>query len=341
MTIAQPNESTAQPSRTVAEVVAQLYAPIAEDLARVKALYREKLTSEDPAIATLLVAVEHYSGKMLRPALLLLAAKTIGEVNQSHLQLAVVAEMIHTATLVHDDILDDAVMRRQHPSINQFAGTEVSILLGDHLFSYALQLALELEDPTGAHRFSRAVSRTCLGEVTQVYNRGNLELDEETYYRIVRGKTAELYATSAELGVVYAGGDEHAAASMYDYGLKLGIAFQIMDDLLDLRGDEALVGKTLGTDLANGKMTLPVIHMLASLDPQERSRVIELLKHGDEESSRREVYGLLQAQGSIEYAEAQAKRFVEEACEATSYVKDIEMREFLRGIARFVIERQL
>ncbi|MCK6440695.1 MAG: polyprenyl synthetase family protein, partial [Planctomycetes bacterium] len=203
-------------------VIAHLYAPIRQDLERVRAQYRKELTSNDPYIANLLKYIEDYSGKMLRPALLLLAGKACGNVTDDHVVLAAVAEMIHTATLVHDDILDDADIRRQRPSINRLAGREVTILLGDHLFSHALELALSVENPIGAHRFSRAVSRTCLGEITQVFNRGNLGLDEETYFRIVQGKTAELYATSAEVGAIYAGADKEGAAGLYDYGLNLG-----------------------------------------------------------------------------------------------------------------------
>jgi octaprenyl-diphosphate synthase len=326
---------------SLAGAVARLYEPVAHELVLVKARYREEFLHPDPNVRELLACIEHYSGKLLRPALLLLAGKACGKIREDHILLATVAEMIHTATLVHDDILDSALVRRGRPSINKLAGSEISVLLGDHLFSHALELALSLDDPTGARLFSRAVSRTCLGEVTQVLTRGNLLLTEEEYYRIVRGKTAELYATSTEIGAHYAGASERAARAMYDYGMKLGIAFQIMDDVLDLRGDEALVGKTLGTDLAGGKATLPVIHWLAHLAPAKRDHALERLRAAADPRVRREVVAELSAAGSIDYAESEARRIVGEAKLAATVVPDPSMREFFAHIADFVILREL
>lgn len=324
-------------------VIEQLYAPIAGELKRVKAEYRQHLTSDDPNVAHLMEAIEHYSGKMLRPALLLLSARACGQITEAHIRLAAVAEMIHTATLVHDDILDQAVVRRQHPSIYHLAGAEVSVLLGDHLFSHALELALELDTSIGAHRFSRAVSRTCLGEVTQVCNRGSFELDQDTYFKILQGKTAELYATCCELGAIYAGhnADSTAARAMYQYGMNLGVAFQIMDDVLDLRGEESIVGKTLGTDLANGKATLPVLHWLGSLTGDARSEALATLQACRSEADRCAIVARLDEAGSIDYAQARAQDFVDEARAGLAFLEESPMRTILERVADFVISRQL
>lgn len=328
-------------SKALSSVIGLLYEPIREDLDRVRLLYREELTHEDDYINNLLSYIQNYSGKMLRPALLLLAGKACGKVTEEHIVLAVVAEMIHTATLVHDDILDAAITRRGRPSINHMSGNEVTVLLGDHLFSHALELALSINNPTGAHRFSRAVSRTCLGEICQVANRGNLELDEDTYYRIVKGKTAELYATSAEIGAIYAGRSGDEASAMYDYGMSLGVAFQIMDDILDLRGDEDTVGKTLGTDLANGKATLPVIHYLSQLSGHERGEGLKLLRDGGNPAVRTRIISELSERGCIDYAEAKANAFVEDAKRSISFLGDNPLREFFSRLADFVATREL
>lgn len=341
MTTPAPTYALPEASGAAAIAVAELYRPITSELMAVRARYRAEFRSTDPNVQALLECIEHYSGKMLRPALLLLAGKACGRVGDEHIHLAVVAEMIHTATLVHDDILDSALVRRGRPSINQLAGSEVSVLLGDHLFSHALEMALELDDPTGARLFSRAVSRTCLGEVTQVLNRSQLEIGEDVYWKIVKGKTAELYATSTEIGAYYAGADKKACASMYEYGMKLGVAFQIMDDVLDLRGDEALVGKTLGTDLAGGKATLPVILWLRGMGESDRARAVERMRRAGEPEVRTALANELVESGSIEAAEASARKIIGEAKSAVAFVKDQEMREFFQRIADFVISREL
>ena len=326
-------------SRARRDVLDNLYAPIADELARVRTRYRELLASDEPPIANLLAYVEGYSGKMLRPALLLLAAKACGSVRDEHITLAVVAEMLHTATLVHDDILDDADTRRQRPSINRLAGNETTVLLGDHLFSHALAIALSIDDPTGARHFSRAVSRTCSGEILQVHHHGDLSLSEATYMRIVQGKTAELYATSAELGALYAGAGPDAGTGMYRYGLNLGIAFQIMDDVLDLRGDEATVGKTLGTDLEGGKATLPIIHAIAARSGTERERFLALIRRGA--VARAAILADLEESRSIDYAEQRAREIVSEAKEALAFLGVNHLRAFFGRIADFVITRQM
>jgi len=328
-------------SKALSSVIGLLYDPIRDDLERVRQRYREELTHEDDYINNLLSYIQNYSGKMLRPALLLLAGKACGEVTEEHIILAVVAEMIHTATLVHDDILDDATTRRGRASINHMSGNEITVLLGDHLFSHALELALSIENPIGAHRFSRAVSRTCLGEICQVTNRGNLELTEDTYYRIVKGKTAELYATSAEIGAIYSGRQGKDSDAMYHYGMSLGVAFQIMDDILDLRGDEDTVGKTLGTDLANGKATLPVIHYLSQLSGADRDAGLALLRDGGNPKVRARIIAELNERGCIEYAETKAQEFVEDAKRSVEFLGDQPLAEFFRRLADFVATREL
>ncbi|MCA8912408.1 MAG: polyprenyl synthetase family protein [Planctomycetes bacterium] len=333
-----PADSAAQAAKAI---LARLYAPILPELKQVEEMYRAELSSDDEYIANLLEYIEDYSGKKLRPALLLLAGKACGKVTHDHIILGVVAEMLHTATLVHDDILDEALLRRKRASINALAGNEVSVLLGDHIFSHAFEISLECTTPVGAREFSRAMARTCFGEIMQVHNRNHFELSEAKYFEIIEGKTAELYATSAMLGAHYAGANEKVCRAFYDYGMNLGRAFQIMDDLLDMLGEESLVGKTLGSDVEKGKPTLPLIHHLAHVNEPGRKQALDAAQQG----KRKELTELLHQTGSFKYAAARANAFVAAAKKGLDVLPESTapdgMRELLYEVADFVLSREL
>ena len=187
--------------------------------------------------------------------------------HQAHPVLAAVVEMIHTATLVHDDILDESMVRRHAATVNAEWGNETAVLLGDYLFTHAFHLAASLDSTLACRWIGRATNRVCEGEMHQVHQRGNLDLDESSYFSIIEGKTAELTAVSCRLGAHYAGADEATTEALDRYGRNLGIAFQIADDVLDIWGEERLTGKSLGTDLEKQKLTLPVIRLLETADP--------------------------------------------------------------------------
>lgn len=334
----EQNYPAQDPAAQAAKVIlSRLYAPILPELKQVEEMYQSELSSDDPYIANLLEYIEDYSGKKLRPALLLLAGKACGQLSRDHIVLGVVAEMLHTATLVHDDILDDALLRRKRASINALAGNEVSVLLGDHIFSHAFEISLECSTPVGAREFSRAMARTCFGEIMQVHNRNNFELSEAKYFEIIEGKTAELYATSASLGAHYAGADEKTCRAFYDYGMNLGRAFQIMDDLLDMLGEESLVGKTLGSDVEKGKPTLPLIHHLAHVNEAGREQALKAAAEG----RRPELMELLHQTGSFKYAAARANAFVAAAKKGLDVLPKGEMQDLLYEIADFVLSREL
>ncbi|MHC4840674.1 MAG: polyprenyl synthetase family protein [Planctomycetota bacterium] len=319
------------------EILARLYAPIQDQLAEVDTMYRAALSSDDEYISNLLEYIEGYSGKKLRPALLLLAGRACGELTRDHIILGTVSEMLHTATLVHDDILDEALLRRKRQSINALAGNEVSVLLGDHIFSHAFEISLNCTTAYGAREFSRAMAKTCFGEIMQVHNRNNFELTESDYFRIIEGKTAELYATSAMIGAHYSGANEQTAKAMYDYGMSLGKAFQIMDDLLDLRGSEDLVGKTLGSDIEKGKPTLPLIHHLENVDPDARDEALALAKSGGREA----LATRLVQTGSFDFAQAKADSLIADAKDGLEVLKNDEMKALLHDVADFVLSREL
>src|SRR5205807_2219056 len=194
----------------------------------------------------------------LRPALLLLTARACGRVSAAHHILGAVVEMIHTATLVHDDVLDNASVRRHVATVNAGWGNQASILLGDYLFTHAFHLCSSV-DARACRLIGEATNRLCAGELHQVTERGNLDLSEDDYFAIIDAKTAELTSCCCRLGALYGGMDEEVVESLATFGRSLGMAFQIADDLLDLVGEERSAGKSLGTDLEQQKLTLPII----------------------------------------------------------------------------------
>ncbi len=250
---------------------APLFAPIHSDLDAADARFKKTLEQYRTPFATLIEHLKHYRGKRLRPALLLLVAKACGSVTRPHHLLAAAVEMIHTATLVHDDVLDEAEIRRHVRTVNAEWGNKISILLGDMLFTHAFHLASQV-DRRACELIGEATNRVCAGELRQVSERGNLHLAEADYFAIVDGKTAALTEVSCRLGAIHAGATEYVADRLANFGRNLGVAFQIADDLLDLTGLESKAGKTLGTDLEQRKLTLPLIHCLAHSPDADRLR---------------------------------------------------------------------
>lgn len=317
--------------------LADIYAPIAEDLAEAERIFASELTSQSSFVQRLVEHSADFRGKRLRPALVLLVARACGRVSPSHRVLAAVVEMIHTATLVHDDILDEAMVRRHAATINAEWGNEPAVLLGDFLFSHAFHLAASLETTRACRWIGQATNLVCEGEMQQIHNRGNLDLDEATYIEIVRGKTAELTAICGRLGAHYAGAGEAIETAMENYGRDLGVAFQIADDVLDLWGEERTAGKTLGTDLDKQKLTLPLIRFLATAPDDLARRVRGWL--GESHPDRERLRPLLVASGALEYAWDVAGRHASAAEQALSGLAPSPSRDVLTILARTVVHR--
>jgi octaprenyl-diphosphate synthase len=284
----------------------------------------------------LLDQLAHYRGKRLRPALLLLAAKSIGTVTPSHLTLAAVVEMIHTATLVHDDILDGADERRHVRTIHREWGSPTAVLLGDALFTNAFYLASTV-DARACRLIGEATNRVCAGELRQVGEQGNLHLRESDYFAILDGKTAALVEVSTRLGAAYAGASEEIEERLARYGRHLGLAFQIADDVLDYVGDERQVGKTLGTDAAQLKLTLPVIHALAKLPLAEADDIRDRLA-GDLDAMPT-IRRLLVRTGSIAYAKYRADEHAAAAVAELDGLPDSPAMALLRQLPAWAIRR--
>lgn len=310
------------------------------DLERVEKRFEEELASDIPPVAALLKYVGRYRGKMLRPVLLLLAGKAVNEggVGEEHVTLATVVEMVHMATLVHDDVLDEAELRRKGATINHLKGNEAAILLGDLLISHAFHLCSSLDSQSASRLIGRTTNQLCEGELLQIDNRNNLEITEETYYRIIERKTAALVGAACRLGVLHAGGTEQQAEAMTRYGVSIGKAFQIQDDLLDLTGDPREVGKTLGLDIERTKLTLPLIHFMRTAPWEHRELLRSLLRSPDADKVEK-IRNLVVPSGSLEFARQAAVELVDVALAAVGELPASPARNALEIAARFVVER--
>jgi octaprenyl-diphosphate synthase len=314
------------------------FAMLRDDLAEVERIFARTLASTRPCVERLVAQVESYRGKRLRPALLLLTAKACGRVAPAHHTLGAVVEMIHTATLVHDDVLDDATVRRHRPTINVEWGNQNSILLGDYLFTHAFHLASSV-DARACAVIGQATNRVCEGELQQGTERGNLDLTEEAYLDIVDGKTAELTSCCCRLGAIYSGADNAVVEALSRYGRWLGIAFQIADDLLDLVGEERQAGKSLGTDLEKQKLTLPLIHLLADLDAETNARVRQLLSSPGNHK-REALRPYLVERGVVHSASRRGEDFAARAREELRCLPASEYRGVLEGLTEQVVHRR-
>ncbi|MBT8483978.1 MAG: polyprenyl synthetase family protein [Phycisphaerales bacterium] len=296
--------------------LAQLDRPMAARLAReleeVKIIFERQLASELSAVNGLCVHIEQYRGKMLRPTLVLLSGLSVlGDepLTPAHRTVAAVTEMIHMATLVHDDVLDEAEVRRRGATVNHLWGNETAVMLGDYLISNAFHLCSTIGDPAINLALGEVTNTLCEGELAQLHHRDDFGLDEATYLEIIRRKTASLIGACCQLGAQLAGAPTATTAALGRVGIALGIAFQIQDDLLDLLGNEAVVGKTLGLDLSKGKLTLPVIAHLSEASPAQRATTLRALETGDATTVRT----ALRDSGAVAYAQTAARRFVDDA----------------------------
>ena len=324
------------PNRSAA--LERLFAPLQDDLDHVEAEIRRMTTSSAEPLQHLFDHLERFGGKRLRPALTVLAGRLFGKVTAEHHTVGAIIEQIHTATLVHDDILDESAMRRRVETINSRVGNETAVLLGDYLFATCFKEAAALEDRFASRYLSEIVAIVCRGEILQVHHRHDFEMPESTYFRIIEDKTAALYAAALRCGAHFSGGDEAACDTLARFGTRVGSAFQIADDVLDLMGEEAAVGKQLGTDLEKEKMTLPLLRLRDAADAADRERLREIIE-SHEASARAGVRVLLEKYGAVESAKRTAAALLEQAMDDLSTLPDRPEREMLRETAAYMLRR--
>jgi octaprenyl-diphosphate synthase len=331
------NQVVSNPARTHSAPL-DFYAPITDDLEKVEGVLAQTLQSRYGRVAEVVHHVCHYRGKRLRPALLLLVARACGRVTPAHHVLGAVVEMIHTATLVHDDVLDEATVRRHVPTVNARWGAHHSVLLGDFLFTHAFHLSATLGDARACAIIGEATNRVCEGELCQGLERGNLSLAESDYFDMIDGKTAELIACCCRLGALFSGANATVVDQLTRYGRLLGLAFQIADDLLDLEGEEQTTGKSMGTDLKQQKLTLPLIHLLDRAPPALSLRLRHLLASPGNHKLEA-VLRYLSEMGSLAYARRRAEECAEQARAELACLSPSPSRHVLEGLTERVVYR--
>lgn len=315
-----------------------LYAPIAAELEQTEQILRDEMRSEFPFVDELVRYGVLLGGKRLRPALLLLTGKAISSITQDHLVLSAVVEMIHTATLVHDDVLDEAETRRHLATVNSRWDIKSSVLLGDFLFTHAFYLASTLGSTWACRVIGQATNAVCEGELRQKGSMGDFSLGEDEYFDMISAKTAELCACSCELGAHYAGAPPVVVEAMACFGRNLGIAFQIADDVLDVAGDETTTGKSLGTDIEQQKPTLPIIRLLQLANHREREELIALLQD-DSIDRLSQIRPYFERYETIAYAREKARSFADQAARQLELLPRTACRDTLATMAEFVVAR--
>jgi len=314
-----------------------LYGSIRSDLGQVERIFDAELVSDLDCVNELAQRVRGYRGKMIRPALLLFAGRAAGGVNREHHVLAAVVEMVHMATLVHDDVLDNADERRSQATVNAVSGNVAAVLLGDYLISHAFHLCSSLNDQQASRLIGSTTNTVCEGELLQNHLRGQPFISETQYFQIIRRKTASLTSVSCRLGGLFAGASREVCDALAGCGEAAGIAFQIIDDVLDVAGREEVVGKSLGLDVGLGKTTLPTIHCLSEGDEEVAGALSAMIAEGG--SGNGELRLMLEETGSIDYAVSAARRYVADAIEHLSAVPDGDARDALVALAEFITDR--
>jgi octaprenyl-diphosphate synthase len=272
----------------------------------------EQAASFDPSIEVYVSYAIGGRGKRLRPVVALLSGGATGEINSEHVDVAVIVELIHIATLVHDDVMDEAERRRAQPTVNARWGNSLSVLLGDCLFAHALNLSTQFESSEVGRTIARAAREICSGEMIQTQRRFDLGLAVDDYLRIVKMKTGSLFAAAAELGALLSEAQPETIATLKDFGLQVGTAYQIYDDCLDIAGEEDVTGKTLGTDLRKGKFTLPVLYFLRAISGFERERCCSLILDGRHEEMT-VLFKAGSASGALQQSIVAGNEFISQA----------------------------
>ena len=306
----------------------------------VETRFYKELQPKSNYLADLIAHISKYKGKRLRPALVLLAGKCVGDIAPRHIELAVVVEMVHTATLVHDDIIDEATMRRHVESVNSKWGREISILFGDYLFSRGFTILSALDSQIATLLLSQTVNIMSEGELIQLQRRYDIGITETDYFDIIERKTASLCAASCRLGATFAGANRKVSDMLSNYGLKIGIAFQIVDDCLDVMGTEEEIGKSLNTDIQKGKLTLPLIRLVNQLPKSKLETTRDLIFQHDGKETKTAIIELLTEHDAIEYALNTAKNIVKQAQEEIVPLPDSKYKTALMELADFIVTRR-
>ncbi|HEB66434.1 MAG TPA: octaprenyl diphosphate synthase [Gammaproteobacteria bacterium] len=316
----------------------EIYSLIQPDMDRVNARIQEKLHSEVVLINQIGAYIVNSGGKRLRPIIHLISARAFGYDGDRHIDLAAIVEFIHTATLLHDDVVDASELRRGEATANHLWGNEASVLVGDFLYSRAFQMMVDIGSMKVMDILADATNTIAEGEVLQLLNCHDPDTTEERYLEVIHNKTAKLFESAARLGAVISEGSDAQEAAMTAYGMHLGCAFQLIDDVLDYTADSGELGKNVGDDLAEGKPTLPLIHAMREGTAAQRDLIRGAIEKGGLERID-EILAAIESTGAIDYTARCARAEADQAIAAIHDLPDSRYRDALVGLARFAVDR--
>jgi octaprenyl-diphosphate synthase len=318
--------------------VTEIIAPVSDDMAAVNRLIGKRLQSDVALINQLSGYIVNSGGKRLRPLLVLLAARACGYGGEGHIQLAAIIEFIHTATLLHDDVVDASQLRRGQETANAVWGNEASVLVGDFLYSRAFEMMVELDSLRVLDILAHATNTIAEGEVLQLLNVHNPDTTEEQYLRVILSKTAKLFEAGAQLGALIAGQPAEIETSLAAYGLHLGTAFQLIDDVLDYSANAVTTGKNIGDDLAEGKPTLPLIYAMGHGNEQDSTCIRKAIEDGGRDRIEI-VMDAIRQTNAIDYTRQVAQAEADKALAALAPLPPSPYRDSLAALARFSVKR--
>ncbi len=317
----------------------QITAPISNELKTFERSFKTAMQSQVGLVDIITRYIIRQKGKRVRPILVLLTAAACGGINERSYRGAILVELLHTATLVHDDVVDGSMVRRGLASINAIWKNKISVLMGDFLLSRGLIVAMSNGDYDFLETTTEAVRRMSEAELLQIQKMRKFQIDEETYFRIISDKTAALLSTCCEIGAASATDDPELRSQMKQYGENIGIAFQIQDDLFDYIGKESTVGKPVGADMKEKKLTLPLIHAMNAAPRKEVRAVLRLMKNGLPKSDIRKIVEFVEAYQGIAYARQRAEEYIARARKNLACLDPSPVKTSLEDITHFVIQR--
>jgi len=320
--------------------LAEIQKPVLEELKEFDKTFKEKIKSKVRLIDLIAKYMIHQKGKKIRPLLVMLSAQVSGGVSQRTYRGATLVELLHTATLVHDDVVDSAEKRRGFPSLNAIWKNKISVLMGDFLLSRGLMIAVDGSDFDFLKIITNSVKRITEGELLQIYKTKKLDIDEKTYLKIISDKTASLLSTCCEIGAVSASENLKITETMKNYGEYLGIAFQIKDDILDYTGKTKVIGKPLGGDIKEKKITLPLIYALQEAEKKESKIIIKYIRRGEKNTNVQDVINFVRENGGIEYALSVAQEYSKKAKDSIRELDPSQGKSSLEALVDFVVDRK-
>ncbi|MFC1564145.1 polyprenyl synthetase family protein [candidate division KSB1 bacterium] len=317
----------------------EIILPVAEDVEKVKEVFYNLLQSE---VRIINIIAKHYvrqKGKWFRPVLVLLSGRLCGELTDGTYKAAALIEMLHNATLIHDDVVDDATIRRGGPSLNAIWKNKIPVLMGDYILARSLSTAADLNNLKAIEILSNTSARMSQGEISQLIKSRKKDITEEEYFRIIGDKTASLISACCKLGGITVTSDEKKLDALDRFGEKLGEAFQIKDDLLDFQGEEKIFGKRKGTDIRNGKVTLPLIFALRQVDKSTGKNIVRKVKKKASRTDVKYVIDFINKNGGVDYSQNKAEEIIRQAKKELDLFPGSEYKEALLELSDYVISR--